>query len=177
MSKDNERTGADAPEMAGRAWKFGDNINTDEIIPAKYLSASDPRELAQHCMEGIDEGFPGAVRAGDIIVGGENFGCGSSREHAPVSIKAAGVGCVIAKSFARIFCRNAINMALPIFECPEAGDRIETGDQIEVYPASGEIRNLTRDETYSAAAFPEFMQELIAAGGLMPWVKSQGKGS
>lgn len=177
MNTGNERKTGSVPEMAGRAWKFGDNINTDEIIPAKFLNTSDPMELGQHCMEGIDESFPCSVEVGDIIVAGENFGCGSSREHAPVSIKSAGVGCVIAKSFARIFCRNSINMALPIFECPEASASIETNDRIEVYPATGEIRNITRNETYNAAPFPQFMQELISAGGLMPWVKSKGQKS
>jgi len=161
--------------ISGRAWKFGENVNTDEIIPAKYLNTSDPQELALHCMEGIDEKFARSMAQGDLIVGGENFGCGSSREHAPVSIKAAGVGCVIAASFARIFCRNAINMALPIFESREASESIETGDSIEVEPSSGRIRNVTRNEIYQATPFPDFMQELIAAGGLMPWVKSKSE--
>ncbi|MCD6288633.1 MAG: 3-isopropylmalate dehydratase small subunit [Candidatus Hydrogenedentes bacterium] len=168
-----DQTERDNPGIAGRTWKFGDNVNTDEIIPAKYLNTSDPQELAEHCMEGIDERFPREVKPGDIIVAGENFGCGSSREHAPVCIKAAGVGCVIAASFARIFCRNAINMALPIFECPEASADIEAGDRIEVAPATGQITNVTRNVTYNAAPFPEFMRELIAAGGLMPWVKKK----
>ena len=157
----------------GRAWTFGDNVNTDEIIPAKYLNTSEPAELAMHCMEGIDERFAANVGRGDVIVAGKNFGCGSSREHAPVSIKSAGVSCVIAASFARIFCRNAINMGLPIFESPEAGSRIQASDRIEVDPVAGEIRNVTRNETYRTEPFPEFMQELIAAGGLIPWVQSK----
>jgi len=157
----------------GRAWTFGDNINTDEIVPARYINTSDPAELARHCMEGIDEQFADTVAQGDVIVAGKNFGCGSSREHAPVSIKSAGVSCVIAASFARIFCRNAINMGLPIFESPEAGSRIQAGDRIEVSSATGEIRNVTRNETYRTSPFPDFMQELIAAGGLIPWVKSK----
>jgi len=157
----------------GRAWTFGDNINTDEIVPARYINTSDPAELAMHCMEGIDEQFADTVAQGDVIVAGKNFGCGSSREHAPVSIKSAGVSCVIAASFARIFCRNAINMGLPIFESPEAGSRIQAGDRIEVSSATGEIRNVTRNETYRTSPFPDFMQELIAAGGLIPWVKSK----
>jgi len=159
--------------IAGRVWTFGDNVNTDEIIPARYLTTSDPAELALHCMEGIDEGFARGVARDDIIVAGRNFGCGSSREHAPVSIKSAGVGCVVAASFARIFCRNAINVALPIFESPDASASVQSGDRIEVYPATGDIRNVTRNETYHTAPFPDFMQELIAAGGLMSWVTSK----
>jgi len=173
MSNDDGSDQREQISGCGRAWTFGDNVNTDEIIPAKYLNTSDPAELAMHCMEGIDEQFAAAVGQGDVIVAGKNFGCGSSREHAPVSIKYAGVSCVIAVSFARIFCRNSINMGLPIFESAEASSRIRTGDRIEVDPAAGEIRNVTRNETYRTEPFPEFMQELIAAGGLIPWVQSK----
>ena len=173
MSNIDGYSGRETAPGGGCAWTFGDNINTDEIIPAKYLNTSDPRELAMHCMEGIDEQFAGDVAQGDVIVAGKNFGCGSSREHAPVSIKSAGVSCVIAASFARIFCRNAINIGLPIFESPEASSRIQAADRIEVCSTTGEIRNVTRNETYRTEPFPDFMQELIAAGGLIPWVKSK----
>lgn len=155
--------------VQGRAWKFGDNVNTDEIIPARYLNVSDPEILARHCMEDADERFAGSVRAGDIIVAGHNFGCGSSREHAPLCIKAAGVSCVIGATFARIFNRNAINIGLPILECAEAADKIQEGDTVRVDFAQGLIENVTRNETYRAAPFPEFMREIIEAGGLMNW--------
>ena len=151
----------------GRVWKFGADVDTDRIIPARYLNTSDPAELARHCMEDADPGFPQKVRPGDIILADKNFGCGSSREHAPIAIKAAGVSCVIARSFARIFYRNAFNMGLPIFECPEAYDGIEEGDEVEVDADSGVIRNLTRGTEFRAAPIPPFMQELIADGGLM----------
>ncbi len=151
----------------GRVWKFGADVDTDRIIPARYLNTSDPAELAKHCMEDADPEFPRKVRPGDIILADKNFGCGSSREHAPIAIKAAGVACVIARSFARIFYRNAFNMGLPIFECPEAYDGIEEGDEVEVDADAGVIRNLTRGTEFRAAPIPPFMQELIADGGLM----------
>ncbi len=151
----------------GRVWKFGADVDTDRIIPARYLNTSDPDELARHCMEDADPEFPQKVRPGDIILADKNFGCGSSREHAPIAIKAAGVSCVIARSFARIFYRNAFNMGLPIFECPEAYDGIEEGDEVEVDADSGVIRNLTRGTEFRAAPIPPFMQQLIADGGLM----------
>ena len=154
----------------GKVWKFGDDINTDEIIPAKYLVTTDAKELGAHCLEGIDAEFSKKVSKGDIIVAGRNFGCGSSREHAPLSIKGCGASCVIAESFARIFFRNCINMGLPIFESKEAFRRIEIGDEVEVNAAKGEIRNLTKDEIYKSKPMPKFMQELIKAGGLMNWV-------
>jgi 3-isopropylmalate dehydratase small subunit len=157
--------------LEGKAWKFGDNIDTDVIIPARYLSTSDPAELARHCMEDADPGFPGKVRPGDIIVGGRNFGCGSSREHAPLAIKGAGVSCVIARTFARIFYRNAFNIGLPILECPAAVDGIRTGDRVAVDTASGTIRNLTTGEEFAAKPIPPFMQEIINSGGLIAYVR------
>ena len=160
-------------KFKGRAHKFGNNVNTDEIIPARYLSTTDAKELAGHCMENIDADFAGRVKKGDIIVAGKNFGCGSSREHAPLSIKSCGAACVIASSFARIFYRNAINIGLPILESKEAASKIKEGDLVEINLAKGEIKNLSHKEIYRAQAFPEFMQELIKAGGLIKWVKSQ----
>lgn len=157
-------------QFTGRAWKFGNDIDTDAIIPARYLNTSEPKSLARHCMEDADASFPQKVAAGDIIVAGKNFGCGSSREHAPIAIKAAGVSCVIAKNFARIFYRNAINIGLPIFECPDAAEDIQEGDQITVDAGKGIITNLTTGKTYQAAPFPEFMQQLIEVGGLMKYV-------
>ncbi|KKM11711.1 3-isopropylmalate dehydratase [Clostridiales bacterium PH28_bin88] len=162
-------------EFKGRTWKFGNDVDTDAIIPARYLNTIDPAELARHCMEDADPAFPEKVRAGDIIVAGKNFGCGSSREHAPVAIKAAGVACVIAHSFARIFYRNAINIALPIFESPEAAEVISEGDQVRVDAESGIITNLTKNQTYQATPFPAFMRELMQAGGLMPYVAERVK--
>ena len=160
----------------GRAWRFGDDVDTDAIIPARYLNTSDPDELASHCMEDADPDFSSRVSAGDIIVGGKNFGCGSSREHAPIAIKAAGVSCVIASSFARIFYRNSFNMGLPIFESAQACVEIESGDELEVDASSGLIKNLTRGSEYVAEPFPPFMMELIEAGGLIPYVlKETGK--
>lgn len=155
----------------GTVIKYGDNIDTDVIIPARYLSTSVPEELAQHCMEDIDKSFVSRVNKGDIMVGGANFGCGSSREHAPIAIKASGISCVIAKDFARIFYRNAINIGLAILECPEAAEGIGEGDTVEVDFDSGIITNLTDGKTYKAAAFPPFMQEIIAAGGLIAKIK------
>lgn len=160
-------------KIKGKTWKFGNDIDTDAIIPARYLNTTDPATLASHCMEDADAGFASKVRPGDVIAAGKNFGCGSSREHAPIAIKASGVGCVIAHSFARIFYRNALNTGLPIFECPEGADRIQTGDELEIDLDSGVIENLTSKEKYTAQALPPFMQKLIKAGGLMEYVKEQ----
>ena len=151
----------------GRVFKFGSNVDTDVIIPARYLNVPDPAELAKHCMEDIDKEFVNKVSEGDIIVADKNFGCGSSREHAPIAIKAAGVSCVIAETFARIFYRNAINIGLPIIECPEAAKNIEEGNEIEVDFDSGKIYNKTKNEEYQGQAFPEFMQKIISNGGLI----------
>ncbi len=158
-------------KMKGKAWKYGDNINTDEIIPARYLNTTDPHELARYCMKDLDEGFASQVRAGDILVGGTNFGCGSSREHAPICIKAIGISCVIAASFARIFFRNAINIGLPIIESEQAASNIRTGDMVEINVEIGKITNLTRGEEYEIVPYPPFMKELIASGGLMNYIK------
>ena len=155
----------------GKVHKYGDNVDTDVIIPARYLNTPDAKELASHCMEDIDKEFVNKVNKGDIMVGGFNFGCGSSREHAPLAIKTAGISCVIAKTFARIFYRNAINIGLPILECEAASDAIEDGDQIEIDFNTGVITNVTKGETYSAEPFPEFIQDIISAGGLMASIK------
>ena len=155
----------------GTVHKYGDNVDTDVIIPARYLNTSDHKELASHCMEDIDADFVKKVKTGDIIVADKNFGCGSSREHAPIAIKASGVSCVIAKTFARIFYRNSINIGLPILECPEAVDGISAGDEVEVDFTTGEISNLTTGKTYKAETFPPFMQSLIEAGGLAEFIK------
>ncbi len=160
-------------DAKGRVHKYQDNVDTDVIIPARYLNTKDHAELASHCMEDIDPDFVKNVKPGDIIVAGENFGCGSSREHAPIAIKASGVSCVIATTFARIFYRNAINIGLPILECPEASRGIEDGDQVEVDFSKGEIRNVTKNETYTAAPFPEFIRGIINAGGLMASIKER----
>ncbi len=158
----------------GTAWKFGADVDTDAIIPARYLNTSDPKELAKHCMEdSTTPDFMKRMKPGDIIVAEKNFGCGSSREHAPIAIKAAGVSCVVAKSFARIFYRNCFNMGLPIFESAEAVDGIKEGDQIEVDADAGVIRNLTSNRTFRVAPVPPFMQELISAGGLMAYTKKK----
>ena len=154
----------------GKAWKFGNDVDTDVIIPARYLNTSAPEELAKHCMEDADADFAAKVRPGDIIAAGKNFGCGSSREHAPIAIKASGVSCVIAHSFARIFYRNSINIGLPIFECPEAAESIENGHQVFVDTDSGQIKDLTSGKCFEARPFPDFMRELIEAGGLMNYV-------
>lgn len=154
----------------GKVWKFGKDIDTDVIIPARYLNTSEPAELAKHCMEDADAQFSQKVSQGDIIVAGKNFGCGSSREHAPIAIKAAGVSCVIASSFARIFYRNALNIGLPIFESTEAAEKIQEGDLVQVDESTGIITNITKGETYQAVPFPPFMQELIKAGGLVAYV-------
>lgn len=151
----------------GFAHKYGDNVDTDVIIPARYLNTADPKELAAHCMEDIDKAFRQKAQPGDLIVGGLNFGCGSSREHAPMAIKASGVSCVIAKTFARIFYRNAINIGLPILECPEASEKIQDGDEIAVDFDTGVIHNLTRKEQYQAEPFPDFIKEIIQKGGLL----------
>ncbi len=161
--------------LKGSAWKFGSDIDTDAIIPARYLNTSDPAELAKHCMEDADKDFAKKIKKGDIIVADKNFGCGSSREHAPISIKACGISSVIAKSFARIFYRNAFNIGLPILESKEASEKIKQGDEIEVDIEKGIIRNLTKKEDYKVNPIPAFMQELINAGGLMEWVKKKVK--
>ena len=161
--------------IQGRIWKYGDNVDTDAIIPARYLNVSTAEELAAHCMEDIDAGFAAAARPGDVIVGGENFGCGSSREHAPLAIKGAGVGCVVARSFARIFFRNSIGVGLPILESPAAVDDAEQGHQVEVDLEHGEIRNLTTGAVHKAEPYPPFMMDIIRAGGLIPYTKCQIK--
>ncbi|MBI4849072.1 MAG: 3-isopropylmalate dehydratase small subunit [Nitrospirae bacterium] len=163
--------------LKGKVWKFGDNIDTDAIIPARYLNTSDPGELAKHVMEDADKDFPSKVTAGDLIIGKANFGCGSSREHAPIAIKAAGIQAVVAKSFARIFYRNAFNIGLPIFESDDAPDKISQGDEIEIDADKGTIRNITKGEVYTAKPIPPFMQELISAGGLIEWTKKRLKAS
>ena len=157
----------------GIVFKYGDNVDTDVIIPARYLNSSDPAELAAHCMEDIDKDFIKNVKEGDIIVADKNFGCGSSREHAPIAIKAAGVSCVIAETFARIFYRNAINIGLPIIECHEASRGIEAGDEVEVDFDSGRIRNLTKGTEFKGQAFPEFMQKIIDAQGLVNYINQK----
>ena len=157
----------------GTVFKYGDNVDTDVIIPARYLNSSDPAELASHCMEDIDKDFIKKVSEGDIIVATKNFGCGSSREHAPIAIKAAGVSCVIAETFARIFYRNAINIGLPIIECPEAAVGIDAGDIVEVNFDTGVITDVTNGTSYQGQAFPEFMQKIIAAEGLVNYINQK----
>ncbi|MDO5690384.1 MAG: 3-isopropylmalate dehydratase small subunit [Tissierellia bacterium] len=159
--------------LQGKVWKFGDDIDTDAIIPARYLNTSNHAELAQYVMEDAVAGFSKQVSEGDIFVAGKNFGCGSSREHAPIAIKAAGVSCVIADSFARIFFRNSFNIGLPIFESKEAAAAIAQGDQVEVNTSTGVITNVTTGKTYQAAPIPDFMQELISSGGLMNYIKNK----
>ena len=159
----------------GKVFKYGDNVDTDVIIPARYLNTSDPKELASHCMEDIDLEFSKKVKVGDIIVANKNFGCGSSREHAPIAIKESGISCVIASTFARIFYRNAINIGLPILECDEAVKSIEAGDELEVNFDTGVIKNLTKDEEYQGEAFPEFMQNIINNNGLIGYIKNKNK--
>ena len=154
-------------QAKGHVFKYKDNVDTDVIIPARYLNVSEHAALAAHCMEDIDATFVKKVKKGDIIAAGKNFGCGSSREHAPIAIKASGIACVIAETFARIFYRNAINIGLPILECPEASAKIEAGNEVEVNFTTGKIINHTKNETYQAEPFPEFMQEIMAAGGLI----------
>ena len=155
----------------GTVHRYADNVDTDVIIPARYLNTSDPAELAAHCMEDIDPAFAGRVARGDILVAGRNFGCGSSREHAPLAIKASGISCVIAESFARIFYRNALNIALPILECPAAAQAIAAGDEVSVDFATGTITDTTTGQSFAAEPFPPFMLELIAAGGLATYMK------
>ena len=159
--------------MKGKVWKYGNNIDTDVIIPARYLNDPDPKALASHCMCDIDENFAGKVEPGDIMVGGWNFGCGSSREHAPVSIQASGVSCVIAASFARIFYRNAINIGFPILECPEAAEAINAGDTVSVDTSTGVIKDETTGESFQAKPFPEFIQNIIESGGLLSYLKNK----
>jgi 3-isopropylmalate/(R)-2-methylmalate dehydratase small subunit len=162
-------------KIKGKVWKFGDNIDTDVIIPARYLNTTDPEELAKHCMEDADPEFSKKVKKGDIIVAGRNFGCGSSREHAPIAIKACGIACVIAESFARIFYRNAFNTGLLILECPEAVKDTDTGDELEVYPEEGKIINLTKGKTYFTKPLPPFMKEILEDGGLIPHIMKKFK--
>jgi len=159
--------------LRGRAWKYGDNVDTDAIIPARYLNVSTPEALAEHCMEDIDAGFVEKVQAGDMIVGGANFGCGSSREHAPLALKGAGVSCVIASSFARIFFRNAIDIGLPILECPEAVEGTETGQVLEVDLEQGTVTNLDTGQTFQAEPYPPFLMGIIEAGGLIPYTRAK----
>lgn len=158
-------------KATGRVHKYGDNVDTDVIIPARYLNTTDHKELAAHCMEDIDIDFTKKVQDGDIMVAESNFGCGSSREHAPIAIKASGISCVIAKTFARIFYRNAINIGLPIIECPEAAEKISDGDEVEIDFDSGLITNKTKNETYQGTAFPEFLINIINSNGLLNSLK------
>lgn len=159
----------------GKVFKYGDNIDTDIIIPARYLNNTDGAELAKHCMEPVDPDFYSSVKPGDIIVGQKNFGCGSSREHAPLAIQCAGVSCVIAETFARIFYRNSINIGLPIIECKEASEKIQAGDEVEIDFDSGVITNKTKGESYQGQSFPPFMQKIIAAGGLINYINETEK--
>jgi len=161
--------------IKGKIWKFKDNIDTDVIIPARYLNTSDPKELALHCMEDYDSKFVKKMNKGDIIVAGRNFGCGSSREHAPIALKAAGISCIIAKSFARIFFRNAINIGLPIFESIEVVEQCSQGDVLEADTVQGVIKNLTKDKVYKTNLLPEFIQKVISVGGLREYVKEEVK--
>ena len=159
--------------IEGRVLKYGDNINTDEIIPARYLDTTDPKELAKHCMGGIDENFLGKVKDNKILIAGRNFGCGSSREHAPLALKEVGVTCIIASSFARIFFRNAINIGLPIIECEQVVTNTKEGDEVQIDTVRGNIKNLTKEESYSLVPFPPFLQQLINKGGLEGYVKER----
>ncbi len=160
-------------QAKGKVFKYGDNVDTDVIIPARYLAIADPKELAEHCMEDIDKDFVRKVHPGDIMVANKNFGCGSPREHAPLVIKVSGISCVIAETFARIFYRNAINIGLPIIECPEAARDIKDSDEVEVDFDSGTIRNLTTGKQYQGQAFPEFMQRIIKAEGLINYINEK----
>ncbi|MDI6814974.1 MAG: 3-isopropylmalate dehydratase small subunit [Dehalococcoidales bacterium] len=159
--------------LKGKVHKYGADVNTDVIMPARYLNISDPAELAKHCMEGLDQDFVSKVKPGDIMVATTNFGCGSSREHAPLAIKAVGISCIIAKSFARIFFRNAINIGLPLLECEEAVDNTEAGDILEIELSTGKIRNVTKGMVFMARPYPRFMAELISAGGLIEHTKKR----
>jgi len=158
-------------KFKGKVWKFKDDVNTDEIIPARYLNTSIPSELVKHVMEDIDPNFVKKMKAGDIIVAGKNFGCGSSREHAPLAIKSAGISCIVAKSFARIFYRNSFNIGLPIIENEEVVERVKTGDELEINIEKGLIKNLTTNEQFKINPYPEFMQKLVQSGGLINFVK------
>lgn len=160
-------------KVTGKVFKYGNNVDTDVIIPARYLNTSDSKELALHCMEDIDKDFIKNVNDGDIIVANNNFGCGSSREHAPIAIKASGISCVIASSFARIFYRNSINIGLPILECPGASEKIEAGNKLDIDFDTGIIFNITKNETYKAQPFPDFIKEIINAGGLLNSIKNK----
>ena len=160
-------------KLMGTVWKYGDDVDTDGIIPARYLNVSDPEDLARHCMEDVDPGFARAVRAGDVIVAGENFGCGSSREHAPLAIKGSGVACVVAKSYARIFYRNAINIGLPILECPQAVEETQKGDLLAADLGAGTVTNLRTGRTYQVSPFPPFIMGIIQAGGLVPYTRER----
>lgn len=160
-------------KAVGKVFKYGDNVDTDVIIPARYLNSSDGNELAKHCMEDIDKEFVDKVKPGDMIVANKNFGCGSSREHAPLAIKCSGVSCVIAETFARIFYRNSINIGLPIIECPEAAKNIEADDQVEIDFNTGIIYNRTKETQYQGQAFPEFMQKIIKSGGLIDYINEK----
>ena len=162
--------------VTGKVYKYGDNVDTDVIIPARYLNAPSPEELAKHCMEDIDPDFAAAPHHGDIMIGGWNFGCGSSREHAPIAIQASGIACVIAASFARIFYRNAINIGFPILECPEAAEAVKSGDTVSVDYDTGVITDETTGEKFQAVAFPPFINNIIQEGGLLPYLKSRQKG-
>ena len=162
--------------VKGKVFKYGNDVDTDVIIPARHLTSADPAHLASHCMEDIDRSFVNEVKPGDIMVAGENFGCGSSREHAPIAIKASGISLVIAGSFARIFYRNAINVGLPIMECSEAAAAINKGDEVEADFDTGIIKDLTTGESYTAKPFPEFIKKIIDAGGLVPYTKSKSEG-
>ena len=157
----------------GTVHKYGDDVDTDVIIPARYLNSSDPKELAKNCMEDIDKEFVNKVKEGDIMVAGKNFGCGSSSEHAPIAIKASGIACVIAETYARIFYRNSINIGLPIIECPDAAREINAGDDVEIDFDSGTIYNRTKNEEYKGQPFPEFMQKIIRAEGLVNYINEQ----
>jgi len=161
--------------VQGKVFKYGNDIDTDVIIPARYLNVTDPKDLASHCMEDIDKSFITEVSDGDIMVALKNFGCGSSREHAPIAIKASGISCVIARSYARIFYRNAFNIGLPILECDEAADKIEAGDKVSVDFKNGTIKNITKNQTYQAEPFPEFIEQIINCDGLVNYVKNKIK--
>ena len=163
--------------LKGKAFKYGSHIDTDAIIPARHLNLLEPADLARHCMEDMDADFISKVKSGDIMVADDNFGCGSSREHAPLAIKASGISCVIAKSFARIFFRNAINIGLPLLECEEAAQDIKAGDTIEVDLASGKITNLSTNKTFTAKAYPEFMMQIVQSGGLVEYTKKKLAGA
>ena len=162
-------------DAKGKVFRYGDNVDTDVIIPARYLAIQDRKELASHCMEDIDRDFVKEVKTGDIMVAGKNFGCGSSREHAPIVIKESGISCVIAETFARIFYRNAINIGLPIIECREASENIRSGDEVEINFDSGEITDLTTGKTFMGQSFPEFMQKIIRAQGLVNYINEENR--